>query len=79
VRAVHDGTLRITQQPRKPGLFYGWVIVAGAWIMYMLNQAAFTRGFTVFVNPLAEEFGWSHTSITVAWALSLSWGLLLGP
>ncbi len=68
-----------TQQPRKPGLFYGWVIVAGAWIMYMLNQAAFTWGFTVFVNPLAEEFGWSRTSITVAWALSLSWGLLLGP
>ena len=59
--------------------FYGWVIVAGAWTMYMVNQAAFTWGFTVFVNPLAEEFGWSRTSITIAWALSLSWGLLLGP
>ncbi|MEP7359893.1 MAG: MFS transporter [Anaerolineales bacterium] len=47
--------------------------------MYMLNQAAFTWGFTVFVNPLAVEFGWSRTSITIAWALSLSWGLLLGP
>jgi MFS family permease len=68
-----------TQQSRKRGLFYGWVIVAGAWIMYMLNQAAFTWGFTVFVNPLADEFGWSRTSITIAWALSLSWGLLLGP
>ncbi len=67
------------QQARKPAPFYGWVIVAGAWIMYMLNQAAFTWGFTVFVHPLAEEFGWSRTSITVAWALSLSWGLLLGP
>ncbi|HEX2829197.1 MAG TPA: MFS transporter [Burkholderiales bacterium] len=47
--------------------------------MYMLNQAAFTWGFTVFVDPLAQEFGWSRTSITVAWALSLTWGLLLGP
>jgi MFS family permease len=47
--------------------------------MYMLNQAAFTWGFTVFVDPLAREYGWSRTSITVAWALSLSWGLLLGP
>lgn len=62
---------------RRP--FYGWVIVAGAWLIYMLNQAAFTWGFTVFVNPLAEEYGWSRTSITIAWALSLSWGLLLGP
>jgi MFS family permease len=47
--------------------------------MYMLNQAAFTWGFTVFVNPLAEEFGWTRTNITIAWALSLTWGLLLGP
>jgi MFS family permease len=67
------------EQPRRPGFYYGWVIVAGAWAMYMLNQAAFTWGFTVFVNPLAEEFGWSRTSITIAWALSLTWGLLLGP
>ncbi len=56
---------------QKPGFYYGWVIVAGAWVMYMLNQAAFTWGFTVFVEPLAEEFGWSRTSITIAWALSL--------
>ena len=68
-----------TQRPQKQRFFYGWVIVVGAWIMYMLNQAAFTWGFTVFVNPLAEEFGWSRTSITIAWALSLSWGLLLSP
>lgn len=66
------------QQPKRR-FFYGWVIVAGAWIMYMLNQAAFTWGFTVFVNPLAQEFGWSRTSITIAWALSLSWGLVLAP
>ena len=65
--------------PQKRGLYHGWVIVAGAWIMYMLNQAAFTWGFTVFVKPLSEEFGWSRTSITVAWALSLTWGLLLAP
>jgi MFS family permease len=66
-------------RPQKPGFYYGWLIVAGAWVMYMLNQAAFTWGFTVFVNPLADEFGWSRTSITIAWALSLTWGLLLGP
>ena len=63
----------------RPRLFYGWVIVTGAWLVYMLNQAAFTWGFTIFVNPLADEYGWSRTSITIAWALSLSWGLLLGP
>ena len=60
-------------------IFYGWTIVAGAWLMYTLNQAGFTWGFTVFVNPLAQTHGWSRTSITIAWALSLSWGLLLAP
>src|ERR1044072_1215726 len=65
--------------PQRPRFYYGWGIVGGAWIMYRLNQAAFTWGFTVFVKPLAEEFGWSRTSITIAWALSLTWGLLLGP
>lgn len=60
-------------------LFHGWIVVAGAWLMYTLNQAGFTWGFTVFVNPLADARGWSRTSITVAWALSLSWGLLLAP
>jgi MFS family permease len=73
------GQAMAIRRPQKPGFYYGWVIVAGAWTMYMLNQAAFTWGFTVFVKPLAEEFGWSRTSITIAWALSLTWGLLLGP
>ena len=67
------------RRPHSSRFYYGWVIVAGAWLMYMLYQAAFTWGFTVFVNPLAEEFGWSRMSITIAWALSLTWGLLLGP
>ncbi|MBI4312701.1 MAG: MFS transporter [Chloroflexi bacterium] len=64
---------------RRPRLFYGWVVVACAWAMYMLNQAAFTWGFTVFVDPLGKEFGWSRTSITLAWALSLGWGLVVSP
>ena len=66
-------------QQHSSRFFYGWIIVAGAWVMYMLNQAAFTWGFSVFVNPLGEAFGWSRTSITVAWAFSLGWGLLTAP
>jgi hypothetical protein len=57
-------------QQHSGRFFYGWIIVAGAWVMYMLNQAAFTWGFSVFVNPLGEAFGWSRTSITVAWDFS---------
>jgi MFS family permease len=69
----------MTVRQQEHRVFYGWVIVAGAWLMYMLNQAAFTWGFTLFVEPLSQRFGWSRTSITVAWALSLGWGLLLAP
>jgi MFS family permease len=62
----------------KP-VFYGWIVVAVAWVLYALNLASFTWGFTVFVQPLGDEFGWSRTSITTAWACSLGWTLLLGP
>lgn len=67
------------EQTQRRRFFYGWVVVGGAWLMYMLNQAAFTWGFSVYVKPLGDEFGWSRASITIAWALSLSWGLLVGP
>jgi len=60
-------------------VFYGWVVVAVAWMLSVINLAGFTWGFTIFVQPLAAEFGWSHTSITFAWAASLGWALLLGP
>src|SRR5690606_7611564 len=69
----------VTPQRQSHRFSHGWLIVAGAWLMYMLNQAAFTWGFTLFVDPLAQRFGWTRTSITVAWALSLGWGLLLAP
>lgn len=60
-------------------VFYGWVIVALSWVLLALNLAGFTWGFTVFVQPLAAEFGWSRTSITLAWASSLGWALVIGP
>lgn len=63
----------------RPRVFYGWVIVGCAWILWLYNTMAFTWGFTVFVQPLDREFGWSRTAITLAWAATLSWSLLLGP
>ncbi len=60
-------------------VFYGWVIVMGAWVLNMFNQAGFTWGFTQFVGPLQKQHGWSSTSITLVWACSLGWALLIGP
>lgn len=60
-------------------VFHGWIIVAAAWVLWLYNTMAFTWGFTVFVDPLDREFGWSRTAITLAWAATLSWSLLLGP
>jgi len=60
-------------------MFYGWVIVGVAWVLNALIQAGFIWGFTVFVQPLSEEFGWSRTSVTIAWACSLGWGLFIAP
>src|SRR5690349_16758986 len=59
--------------------FYGWIIVAAGWVLNMFNQGGFTWGFTQFVGPLQDQFGWSSTSITAAWACSLGWALMIGP
>ncbi|GEM_PF-4515909 len=67
------------QEKQRHKFFYGWVIVAASWILNMFNQAGFTWGFTQFVGPLQKQFGWSSTSITLAWTCSLGWALLIGP
>src|SRR5262245_36929543 len=73
--AVEDGLagptegefLMRTTSSRRP-LFYGWVIVATAFVI-----AAVTTGprnsFGVFVGPMSLEFGWNRSTISLAAAI----------
>ena len=47
----------------KIRVFYGWWIVLACAIIGGYGAGAFFYGFTAFVDPLIDEFGWSHASI----------------
>lgn len=60
---------------KKAGLFYGYVIVAAAFLVMALMWGSLYT-FAVFFEPLLETFGWTRAVISGAYSLAL---LLVGP
>jgi MFS family permease len=54
---------------KKPGLFYGWWIVAACFSMAVYTSGVVGWGFTAVFEPIKNEFGWS--SAEVAFSSSL--------
>jgi len=62
---------------RFSNIFYGWWIVAACFIIALYMSGVIFYGFTAIFEPIAEEFGWSYTSISVAASIrGLEAGLL---
>lgn len=56
-----------------------WTIVAAAILMQIALGAVY--GWSVFVNPLMEQYGWSRSEVTLAFTLAilfLGFGTILG-
>jgi sugar phosphate permease len=67
----------IMPSQRSPRVFYGWYIVAAGFTIALYMSGAVFYGFTAIFEPIAEEFGWSYTSISVAASIrGLEAGLL---
>jgi MFS transporter, OFA family, oxalate/formate antiporter len=49
--------------------FYGWIVLACLCCAGFARQGGATATFSVFVEPLAREFGWSRTAISGAASL----------
>ncbi len=48
----------------KQKMFYGWIIVATAFIVIFLHLSI--RGsFAVFINPMSKDLGWSTASVSL--------------
>lgn len=69
-------------EPRKPRIFYGWVIVLGAALIGLAAAAMAGLNFGFFIIPMSEElgidqsfFGWAFTARMLAFAAS---GFVLG-
>ena len=56
-------------------LFYGWWIVIACFFISFYISGAVVFSFTAFFEPIANEFGWSYTQISIAASIR---GLELG-
>jgi MFS family permease len=58
-------------------IYYGWWIVLASFMVAFYVAGTIFYGFTAFIEPLANEFGWSYTQISLAASLrGLEMGLL---
>lgn len=59
----------------KKGLFWGWYVVAGAFLILAINYGA-RYSFGVFVKPMADQYGWSRSVISAAMSVMvLAYGI----
>ena len=54
---------------QRPRVFYGWYIVAAAIATNFYLSLSFFQGFQAFFLPILNEFGWSRTFLSGAYAL----------
>lgn len=69
-------------RPRKSGgrrrrPFFGWWVAWAGCGLYLLNALAFTYGFSLFIEPLSREFGWSRSAISLIWSATLGVGAVV--
>ncbi|MFC1901472.1 MFS transporter [Chloroflexota bacterium] len=50
-------------------VFYGWWIVGALFIISLYSYGTISYGFTAIFLPIADEFGWSYTQISIAASL----------
>ncbi|MBI4282184.1 MAG: MFS transporter [Chloroflexi bacterium] len=66
-------------QKSRPRIFYGWWIVAAAFVSVFFNSMVYGYGMGLFYKRLIDVFGWTRASLAGAIALSrLEAGLLGG-
>ena len=59
-------------------MFYGWYIVGASCLISLYVSGSIYMGFTAAFEPIANEFGWSYTQVSLAASLrGLEVGLLV--
>lgn len=61
------------------GVYYGWVIVAVAFLVGITQAGVFQNILSIFMIPMEAEFGWSRSLITGAIAVGSLAGGFAGP
>ena len=65
--------------PHRTPFFYGWTVVSVGFGSMALSGALLFHAFGAYVVLLQDDFGWSRTTLSVAFALQRVESGLLGP
>ncbi len=76
---MENGPARIQQLPRlwPSRAYYGWAIVFTSLFISIAQVPMYGPVFSLFVKPIADDLGWSRTTITVAFTVGSLGGALL--
>lgn len=59
----------LAQTASTPRFFYGWIVLIACFLTTMMASGTM-MAFGVFINPLADDMGWSHSALSFSYALS---------
>jgi len=63
----------------QKGIFYGYWIVAGCFVLLFLFAGAGFYSFSIFIRPLETQFGWSRSAISFTISIYMLIHGLAGP
>jgi sugar phosphate permease len=62
-----------------PHVFYGWWVVFGSGAIVFIAAGTFFYGFSAIFDPLVDEFGWSHASVSLGFSMRTEVGGIFAP
>jgi len=68
-----------SSRPSSGGLFYGWWLAGIAALVMILGTVPLFQGMTAWFVVLENQFGWSRTQLSEAFALTRVEGSIMGP
>ena len=71
------GVTRAGQRLR--GVFYGWWVLLGSVCVQVITSGFTVHSFGAYIAVMKDEFGWSTTALSAAFALQQAAGGFLGP
>jgi MFS family permease len=76
---VSDSPATTAPPHTAPRIFFGWKIASASSLILTLQSALVTQAFGSYAVVLQETFGWSKTTISLAYSFNRAESGLLGP
>ena len=70
---------RTMEKKKTSGIFYGYWILIGAFLLHALDSGLYFYGFSVFYSPIKLEYAWSAAAVAGAISFSRLEGGIEGP